>query len=768
MRDEAMKAYAAMPFSSELSFEPLFRKARSVIFGAENLYTKRIGGILDSMEGQGMLSGPVTDDDLHNFAEEIYFLMRLVFPDLEDHECIGKAQAPFTHDHFFATARYQEMFVDSGIELELSESLMMRMGDFYSENLLFAYTMLFDIYYQLDHEMVEVVMKMPDPNQKVDRYFLADYSFRFVDVDAGGLEILERDQFSRLLIMRDKDALEELMPLDGVRFRGLITVSFSEVTEKENISQLKSDLVENGSLREFESVEVITHRLRSILKVEDLRVGLVMRYRVTHGNRETIQRSVLRNYPGKAAGLFEQVYEQVFKTAEPSFIPEILECSGQDGVIDFLYRSGARSLGLIPLLEDGRVVAVLELVSDVKDMISSYSVRKLAELLPVLSVAVRREMNRLESRVDRVIKEHCTAIHPSVAWRFEEAAYNFLSKGGESGDLRFNDIVFKDVYPLYGSMDIRSSSVERNEAIQADLLKQLDIASQTLSEIYRNRTIPIADYYFATLARYEKAVREGLNSGDEINIIEFLQQRVEPFFNYLRETSEKYSCKIDEYFKEMNPGMGVIYQRRRDYEDSVSLLNLSLTAFLDKEEIRAQQIFPHYFEKYRTDGVEYNIYVGESMVRDYKFDDVQLKNLRVWQLIKMCEMVRLTHSLLPQLKVPLTCSPLVLVHSAPLTILFRVDEKRFEAEGTYNIRYEIIKKRIDKSTILDSGERLTQPGMLSVIYTQEKEWREYLSYFEYLADKGFIEGDIEHHVLEDMQGVHGLRALRGKVVFLDL
>ncbi len=739
MRDEAMKAYAAMPFTAELSFEPLFRMARSMISGADNQFSKQICKILDSMEDCAGLSGPVAEDDLQKYADEIDFLMRLVFPDLEDQQCIGKVQAPFTHDHFFSTARYKELFEESGIELELSESLMMRLSDLYSENLLFAYTMLFDIYYQLDHEMVEVIMKMPDPNHKVDRYFLADYSFRFVDVNAGELGILPRDQFSRLLIMRDKDALERLMPLDGVSFKGLITVSFSEVTEKENISQLKSDLVENGSLRKQESIEAMTHRLRSILKVEDLRAGLVLRYRVTHGNRETIQHSVLRDYPGEEAGLFEQVYDQVFRTAEPYFIPEILECNGQNGVVDYLYRNGARSLGLIPLKEGGQVVAVLELVSDTKDMISTHSARKLAELFPVLSVAVRREMNRLESRVDRVIKEHCTAIHPSVAWRFEEAAYSFLSRNGEDGEVRFDDIVFRDVYPLYGSMDIRSSSIERNQAIQADLLKQLDLAARTLKEIYRNRTIPIADYYFVTLTRYANAVGKGLNSGDEISFIEFLQQRVEPFFNYLRETSEKYSARIDEYFKEMNPGMGVIYQRRRDYEESVSLLNLSLTSFLDQEEVRAQQIFPHYFEKYRTDGVEYNIYVGESMVR-------------------------MTESLLPQLKVPLNCSPLVLVHSAPLTILFRVDEKRFEVEGTYNIRYEIIKKRIDKSTILGTGKRLTQPGMLSVIYTQDKEWREYLSYFEYLADKGLLDGNIEKHVLEDMQGVHGLRALRAKVI----
>lgn len=764
MREEAEKVYSTMPFKSELSFEPLYRRAKEIFENSGNIYSEKIGEILSSMEKAGGLLESFSEENPEQFAAEIHFLMSLVFPELEDRQAICKAQKPFTHEPFFTTARYRELFDDQGIELELSESLQMMLTDFYSENLLFAYTMLFDIYYELDHEILEAVMKLPDPHKKVDRYFLADYSFRFVEVDAGSLVILPREQFSRLLIMRDRETLERLMPMNNLIFKGLITVRFIEVTEKENISQLKSDLVKNGALHGFKYFEDIVHRLRSILKVEDLKAGLVFRYRVMHGNNDCTLRSVLRDYPGEVKDLLDAVYGQVFTTGEPYFIPEIMECKGGGGIIRFLYDNGVRSFGLIPLKDNEEVIAVLELVSGQKDLVSSNGARKLSELLPGLSVAVRREMNRLESRVDSVIKEYCTAIHPSVAWRFEEAAFRYLNDSDVGASIRFENIVFKDVYPLYGSMDIRSSSEKRSLAIQEDLLKQLILASTTLSEIYRNRNIPIADYFIATLKRFECKVRQGLNSGDEISVIEFLQQRVEPFFKYIRETSEVYTDRIDDYFEKMSPGMGIIYQQRRDYEESVALLNHSLSVFLEQEDQQAQIIFPHYFEKYRTDGVEYNIYVGQSMVENRRFEDVQLRNLRVWQLIKMCEMSRMTASLVPQMKVPLSCAPLVLVHSAPLTIQFRVDEKRFEVEGTYNIRYEIIKKRIDKSSILGTGERLTQPGMLSVIYTQDKEWREYFSYFEYLQDKGYIEGEVEHLTLEDLQGVHGLRALRAKLV----
>ena len=182
------------------------------------------------------------------------------------------------------------------------------------------------------------------------------------------------------------------------------------------------------------------------------------------------------------------------------------------------------------------------------------------------------------------------------------------------------------------------------------------------------------------------------------------------------------------------------------------------------DEEKAQAIFPHYFEKFKTDGVEHNIYVGQSMTHDKTFDEVQLKNLRLWQLKLMCESARIAEGLVAQMEVPLLTTPLVLAQSSPLTIQFSAEDKQFAVEGSYNIRYEIIKKRIDKSTIHGTGERLTQPGHLSVIYSQDKEYDEYRRYFEYLADKGFVASEIESLELEDLQGVHGLRALRAKIV----
>jgi hypothetical protein len=103
---------------------------------------------------------------------------------------------------------------------------------------------------------------------------------------------------------------------------------------------------------------------------------------------------------------------------------------------------------------------------------------------------------------------------------------------------------------------------------------------------------------------------------------------------------------------------------------------------------------------------------------------------------------------------------LILVQHTPLAIRFRFDEKRFDIDGAYNMRYEIVKKRIDKALIKGSNERLTQPGKIAIVYSQPREAQEYRDYIEYLQAAGELTEGVEALVLEDLQGAQGLQALR--------
>jgi hypothetical protein len=190
-------------------------------------------------------------------------------------------------------------------------------------------------------------------------------------------------------------------------------------------------------------------------------------------------------------------------------------------------------------------------------------------------------------------------------------------------------------------------------------------------------------------------------------------------------------------------------------------------SYLEEEEELIQKSYPHYFEKYRTDGIEYNIYIGQSIAPTKPFDLFYLKNIRLWQLKTMAGAAKVTMQLLPSLKVPLQTTQLILIQSQPISISFRRDERKFDVEGSYNIRYEIIKKRLDKVHIKDTNERLTQPRKIAMVYSNQKDVTEYEEYIRFLQKKNILKPDIEMLELEELQGIKGLRAMRVEINMED-
>jgi hypothetical protein len=122
------------------------------------------------------------------------------------------------------------------------------------------------------------------------------------------------------------------------------------------------------------------------------------------------------------------------------------------------------------------------------------------------------------------------------------------------------------------------------------------------------------------------------------------------------------------------------------------------------------------------------------------------------------------HKLKPQLPYPLEVTTLILVYNSTISIRFRMDEKRFDVDGSYNARFEIVKKRIDKACIKDTNERITQSGKITIVYSNDAEEAEYEAYIRQLQTQSILDGEIERFDVEDLQGVSGLKAIRVKIV----
>jgi len=286
------------------------------------------------------------------------------------------------------------------------------------------------------------------------------------------------------------------------------------------------------------------------------------------------------------------------------------------------------------------------------------------------------------------------------------------------------------------------------------------MAFEVLRSAHALRLLPALDALAYQVEQHLHRVEAGVTSGAELTVLAFLRQRVETLFEHLQGFGPEVSSRIDAYRASLDPRSGTVYRQRREFDESVTMLNQVMVDYLDAEQARAQAMFPHYFEKQQTDGVDFNIYVGASLVENGLFDPLYLHNLRLWQLMVLCGVARRTHALKSRLGVPLDTTHLVLVHSAPLAIRFRLDEKRFDVDGAYNVRYEVVKKRIDKAVLKGTQERLTQPGTIAIVYAQAPEAAEYREYIEYLQGNGYLRDGVEDLQLEDLQGVQGLRALR--------
>jgi hypothetical protein len=321
-------------------------------------------------------------------------------------------------------------------------------------------------------------------------------------------------------------------------------------------------------------------------------------------------------------------------------------------------------------------------------------------------------------------------------------------------------IAFNDVYPLYGLSDIRGSSALRNDSIRADLVEQLQMAREIIVAAHQHKPLPFLAQINHRIGLQLRKIEKGIGSGDEVSMLEFLRWEVEPHFDHFETFGDAVSEKIKAYRSELDPLIGAVYRRRKSYETSVAQLNETICNYIDEEQEKAQGMFPHYFEKYKSDGVEHNIYIGASLVEDGGFDPLYLKNIRLWQLMLLCGVARQAERLKPKLDVPLEMAHLILVQNQPLSIRFRYDEKKFDVDGTYNVRYEIMKKRIDKAVIKGTGERLTQPGRIAVVYSHAREAAEYREYIDYLQASGYLAGAVEEYDLEELQAMQGLRALR--------
>ncbi len=613
----------------------------------------------------------------------------------------------------------------------------------------------------------ELVYPLTDPDTGMLRYYRIRYDSRFIDLKLKGTLPLLKDCAVCMNSFRILDLEKQLttMPLDLFEAEGFAVWVAEDVTVTESLEVIKKILLREDDC-DTNIIDNLKKAVKALVGLNDLQVGLMPFVKINNqfvldeenASHSLVIKQWLNDDPGNQEyfRMFTEMLREL-GTAMPlsNLNEDMLKVAPPLG---YLLKQGAKSYLMYPMQNSEGLLGLLELSSNVPNTLTLQTIAMLEPAIPLLSLALLKCRDTFQHKIEKVIKEKFTALQQSVEWKFEEVAWDHLRRNG-SGDLGKN-VVFENVHPLYGAIDIRNSSTERSHAIQKDLKEHLLLVGETMDHLSTLIQLPLLEGLEFKNESLRQAIQTNMTAEDEIRINEFLSQELEPVFTHLQKTEKKAREVIDEYYGIVNDSNSRLYRYRQEYEESVSRVNDAVSAYLEKEEETIQKSYPHYFEKYRTDGIEYNIYIGQSISPTHPFNSLYLKNIRLWQLRSMAEAARITHRLLPSLKVPLQTTQLILIHSQCIAISFRRDERKFDVEGSYNIRYEVIKKRLDKVKIKDTEERLTQPEKIAIVYSNQKEVPEYLEYIEFLKNKNILKPTIEFLELEELQGVKGMKAIR--------
>ena len=759
-----------------LSFKPFLDYIRERMDDAETIKKEIYQLILHRFAKYPELEEEVKLEDTEKYADLLALLYISLSTVVEDEKnVLWGISVPVTPVIFYGSDALYKLMSEAATE-HVNPEIFANPKEFNRQKCEMLYSFLLDRFYNFNSDKkAEVIHQVLDQKTSLTRYYRVNLDTRFVQVTAER-PLPELNPETLQVNLNDEaglDTLEKILPLNMFRFSGFSIITITDVTTEYAIEKIKDILVNNHGKADEESYEPVVQSLKSIAGSNELEFGLLPLYRVNNKLVDDIdayghsiifslgrQQGVMKNF-------FLPLAEKFIANPKLIFFKD-LDTTGQSQqqIGELLKLAGLKSYALMPVYHNNKLAGAFEIYTRQKGLLDERIFTKIEPAMPLIAQLVQNSVDEFETKINDTIRDKFTSLQPSVQWKFNEAAWNYLYHSRLEGKpAEIKKIEFKQVHPLYGAIDIRNSTIERNKAVLNDLQYQFTHLQEVFNTLKEKSLFALTEEFIFKCNKWQNIFRGIFTTNDEIRVNQFLNEEAHPFLRHFRETNPAVAAAINNYFEAIEHGKGNAWQHRQQLEDSMQTINNAVNNYLDLMNAELQRAYPCYFEKFRTDGVEYDIYIGQAISPEKPFDMVYLKNLRLWQLTSMAAIAKLSHALLPKMKVPLETTQLIFIYSNTIDISFRNDERKFDVEGGYNIRYHIIKKRIDKVTIKNSRERLTQQGKIALIYFNQKDADEYIAYIHHLQDKKILKDDMEYLELEELQGVTGLKALRVGVDF---
>ncbi|MGZ8538424.1 MAG: hypothetical protein ACXWV9_09200, partial [Flavisolibacter sp.] len=662
-------------FNSLLSLRPLVAVLKKMVSegkpGAKKLYQ----GLIAEIESRPELLEPMADTTLiSRDTELVETLLSTIFPpSTSSTQGIYAISFPFRSETIYASPGFKELFLKDGSNnITLSDSKTNI--DIGHSSLGLIYDIILKKIFNLPVTLSSTSVYPFKDDNGLTSYYELKLNAQFVDVKTinnfkAPSDFIPTPPFNI-------EELKQIFPLQNFEFEGLVVIEVNDVTQDQVILEIKNELLNINSFSEVTVYDGLQIHVQSLIGLKNVQIGITPFFKMNgyYLHTDSLYKNSLLFKSDQSVTEKDRISEECqnfFKLNHQPLLFETLteEIIEQNPLLHYYAELGAKSLMLCPLRNDnGRLIGLLEILDANPEELQVQHLAKIQPSISLFTLALEKSGESIELQIDKMIKEHFTAIQPAVEWKFTEAAFNYLQHRQVSELAKMPSITFDDVYPLYAAIDVRNSSTERNHSIQLDLMEQLTMAKDLLLKASKVMEFPLLKETQYRIDKYITSVSDTLLSDDELLLYDFLQNDLDSILRNLRVSNPQLKKMIDAYLNALDPQRKVIYHHRKEYEESITRINDVLDRFIDQEQKAAQEVYPHYFERYVTDGIEFNIYVGQSLVPHKPFNEMYVRNLKLWQITMLAKAARLTSALEKRLSLSLQTTQLILAHSIPLSI----------------------------------------------------------------------------------------------------
>ncbi|ASW74725.1 hypothetical protein IQ37_15340 [Chryseobacterium piperi] len=703
---------------------------------------------------------------LEKYEDLIRLLLADLFPTGLTTNEIKAASIPLSNITFNYTERFKNILKDAGKDFEIQ---LRNIDD--NEYYVFCCCVIIQRYFKRDiKSTLPLYYDIPN-KQGIMKHYKITINADFLDIYPTEKAKIPSDDVIDMLLenLDDFRLWKKYFPSESWVLNGFTIISLIDCTTEVALSDLKSSMIridpenltpDENLVEIFKSYFDVAElnfglmlfnnkdqRLEKVPIYENLFTNHILDFWINTFDEETrkITFSNLNNNSKAIVVSNVDHLDQEIKN-QPSF--------------SILKENGIKSFMVIPIMKDNELLAIMEFTSPIRNSLNGLKLKKLEFFTDIILFSLNRFSFEKNYQIEAIIQREYTSIHNSVVWKFRNEAEKYFNASLSKKMYSLKEISFKNLTPLFGFSDIRSSSDKRFNLMLEDLNQQIDCLHDIFSIINSD-----SEKYLLALDIFENEFNNEIKADTEQRFQRLLREDIHPYLQGKLEVgTTEIKAKIADYFSKIFTQNDLFYSSRKSLDDSITLVNRKLADILDERQIKAQQIFPHYYERFKSDGIEHNLYIGHNIAPDLPYSSKVVHELRYWQLKTICKMEQEFQSFKKDLPIPLDIASLIFVYNEKIDIRFRMDEKRFDVDGAYNSYYEIIKKRLDKAHVKNSTERITCPGKITIVYFGMENQKEYLQYIHRLQKKEILQSDIEFLKVEDLQGITGLLAFRVTLV----